>query len=166
MKKVNTKTSKKIVAVILAAVAAFSVMGCSVETNFTSTETTTTTAEAMASTEEETGDVEEYENVPMSFTNNMGCDVAEFHIKMSNQDKWSDNFLKEGQYFDDGTTANGVTVDYDDEERFMDICVVDSDGDVEEFGGIELPAGGADEIEVVLGYDEAFNTYTVAAYAV
>ena len=41
MKKINTKTSKKIVAVILAAVAAVSVMGCSVKSDFTSTETHT-----------------------------------------------------------------------------------------------------------------------------
>ena len=33
MKKVNTKVSKRIVAIVLAAVAAFSVMGCSVEKN-------------------------------------------------------------------------------------------------------------------------------------
>ena len=43
MKKINTKTSKKIVAVILATVAAFAVMGCSVEKNFTVTETHTET---------------------------------------------------------------------------------------------------------------------------
>ena len=43
MKKVNTKVSKRIVAVVLAAVAAFSVMGCSVEKNFTSTTTHTYT---------------------------------------------------------------------------------------------------------------------------
>ena len=43
MKKVNTKVSKRIVAIVLAAVAAFSVMGCSVEKNFTSTTTHTYT---------------------------------------------------------------------------------------------------------------------------
>ena len=43
MKRVNTKASKRIVAVVLAAVAAISVMGCSVEKNFTSTTTHTYT---------------------------------------------------------------------------------------------------------------------------
>ena len=41
MKKINTKTSKRIAALILAAVAAFSVMGCSVEKTVTKTETHT-----------------------------------------------------------------------------------------------------------------------------
>ena len=41
MKKVNTKTSKRIAAIVLAAVAAFSVMGCSVEKTVTTTETHT-----------------------------------------------------------------------------------------------------------------------------
>ena len=43
MKKINTKVSKRIAAIILAALAACSVMGCSVEKNFTVTETHTET---------------------------------------------------------------------------------------------------------------------------
>ena len=43
MKRVNTKVSKRIAAIVLAAVATFSVMGCSVEKNFTTTETHTYT---------------------------------------------------------------------------------------------------------------------------
>ena len=197
MKKVNTKVSKRIVAVVLAAVAAFSVMGCSVEKNFTSTtthtytdadgntvtttttndngrvtkETTTTTAdEAMSAMEEEmdveeVSDVASYEKVPVSFTNNMGWDIKVFSIKMSNQDEWSDNFLSEDQYIDHDTTANGITVNYNDEQHFMDIRVADSNGDGEEFKEIELPAEGADQIEVVFGYDEATDTYTATVNA-
>ena len=44
---------------------------------------------------------------------------------MSNQDEWSDNFLSEDQYFNHDTTANGITVNYNEEQRFMDVRVVD-----------------------------------------
>ena len=193
MKKINTKTSKRVATIILAAVAACSVMGCSVEKNFTSTtthtvtdangntttttttnnngvvtkETTTTTAEetAMSSMEdemedEEFSDVVTYENVPVAFTNDMGWDIKDFYVKMSNQDEWSDNFLSADEYFDHDTTANGMTVNYSEEQHFMDIRVADSNGDGEEFTKIELPAEGADHIEVVFSYDEATDTYT------
>ncbi|MDO4189870.1 MAG: hypothetical protein Q4E51_07465 [Lachnospiraceae bacterium] len=45
---------------------------------------------------EEVSNVAAYENVPVAFTNDMGWDIAEFYLKMSNQDEWSDNFLSEG----------------------------------------------------------------------
>lgn len=188
MKRINTKTTKKVAAIILAAVATCSVMGC----NFTSTtthtvtdengntttttttnnngevttETTTYTAEeAMASMKEEAeakeiSKVASYEKVPMEFTNNMGWDIKEFYLKMSNQDEWSDNLLGADEYFDHDTTANGITVNYTEEQHFMDIRVADSNGDGQEFTRIELPAEGADHIEVVFGYDEARNVYT------
>lgn len=46
MKKNNTKVSKRIVTIVLATAAAFSLMGCSVEKNFTITETTASVEEA------------------------------------------------------------------------------------------------------------------------
>ena len=197
MKKINTKTTKRVAAVILAAVAACSVMGCSVEKNFTTTEThtvtdangntvtttttnhngevttetITTTAEEVMSSMEEEMEVEEisyvaaYEKVPVSFANNMGWDIKDFYIKMSNQDEWSDNFLSEDQYFNHDTTANGITVNYNEEQRFMDVRVVDDNGDGEEFTEIELPAEGADHIEVVFEYDEVNDIFTATAYA-
>ena len=197
MKKINTKVSKRIAAIILAAFAACSVMGCSVEKNFTTTEThtvtdangntttttttnhngevttetTTTTAdEAMSAMVKEMdvkeiSDVAAYEKVPMEFTNNMGWDIAEFYLKMSNQDEWSDNFLSEGYYIDHDTTADGINVNYDEEQRFMDIRMADSNGEVVEFEGVELPAEGADRIEIVFGCDEATGEFTATVYA-
>ena len=136
------------------------------------TETTTTTAdEAMASMDEEDMDFEEvsdvaaYENVPIAFTNNMGWDIKDFYLKMSSQDEWSDNFLDEDYYIDHDTTANGITVNYTEEQHFLDVRVADSNGDGEEFTEIELPAEGADHIEVVFGYDEASDTYTATVNA-
>ena len=197
MKTINTKTTKRVAAIVLAAVAAFSVMGCSVEKNFTvtethtetdangntttttttnhngevTTETITTTAEEVMSSMEEEMEVEEisyvaaYEKVPVSFANNMGWDIKDFYIKMSNQDEWSDNFLSEDQYFDHDTTANGITVNYNEEQHFMDIRVADSNGDGEEFTEVELPAEGANQIEIVFGYDEVNDVYTATVNA-
>ena len=197
MKKINTKVSKRIAAIILAAFAACSVMGCSVEKNFTTTEThtytdangntttttttnhngevttetTTTTADEAMSAMEEEMDVEEvseavmYEKVPVAFTNDMAWDIKEFYIKMSNQDEWSDNFLDEDQYIDHDTTANGITVNYNEEQHFMDIRVADSNGDGEEFTEVELPAEGANQIEIVFGYDEVNDVYTATVNA-
>ena len=114
---------------------------------------------------EEVNDVASYEKVPVSFTNNMGWDIKVFSIKMSNQDEWSDNFLAEDEYIDDGVTVSGVTANYNEEDHFMDIRVADSNGDGEEFMEVELPAEGADEIEVVFGYDEVNDVYTATAFA-
>ena len=182
MKKVNTKTSKKIAAVILAAVAAFSVMGCSVKSNFTSTETetvtdadgnttttTTTNDNGKVTTETTTATAEEamasYEEVPVDFTNEMGWDIKDFYIKMSDQDEWSDSFLSEDSYIDNGTTADGITVNYDMEQRFIDIRMADSEGAEIEFDAIELPAEGANHIEIVFGFDEASGEYTATVNA-
>ena len=86
------------------------------------TETTTTTAdEAMSAMEEEmaveeVSDVASYEKVPVSFTNNMGWDIKDFYIKMSNQDEWSDNFLGDDLWLNNGDTMSGINVSYDEEE--------------------------------------------------
>ena len=197
MKTINTKTTKRVAAIVLAAVAAFSVMGCSVEKNFTvtethtetdangntttttttnhngevTTETTTMTAEEAMAAKEEEMNVEEisdevtYEKVPVSLTNDMPWDIKYISIKMSNQDEWSDNFLSEDQYIDHDTTAKGITVNYNEEQHFMDVRVADSNGDGEEFLEIELPAEGANQIEVVFGYDEVNDEYTATVNA-
>ena len=182
MKRISTMTTKRVAAVILAAFAACSVMGCSVEKNFTTTEThtvtdangnttTTTTTNhngevtTTTTTNEEASDVVEYEKVPVAFTNNMGWDIKDFNIKMSNQDEWSDNFLDEDQYIDHDTTVNGITVNYNDEQHFMDVRIADSNGDGEEFTELELPAEGAESIEIVFSYDEAAGTYEATVNA-
>ena len=185
MKKINTKVSKRIAAIILAALAACSVMGCSVEKNFTVTEThtetdangnttttttTTTNHNGDVTTETTSTDDEEvnevmYEKVPVAFTNDMEWDIKDLYIKMSNQDEWSDNFLDEDQYIDHDTTANGITVNYNDEQHFMDVRIADSNGDGEEFTELELPAEGAESIEIVFSYDEAAGTYAATVNA-
>ena len=187
MRKTNLIKTIIVAAIMTASLGVLT--GCSVEKNFTktethtvtdangntttttttnhngevTTETTTTTADNMAY--EEVSDVAAYEKIPVAFTNNMPWDIKDFSIKMSSQDEWSDNFLSEDQYIDHDTTANGITVNYTEDQHFMDIRVADSNGDGEEFTEIELPAEGADSIEVVFGYDEATGTYTATVNA-
>ena len=95
----------------------------------------------------------------------MGWDVAEFYLKMSDQSEWSDNFLGEGYYIDNGTTADGITVNYDENQHYLDIRVADYTGSEEVFEDIELPAEGAESIEIVLGYDEVNNEFTATVVA-
>ena len=47
----------------------------------------------------------------------------------------------------------------------MDIRVADFEGEGEEFMKIDLPKEGADQIEVVFGYDEVNDVFTATAYA-
>lgn len=185
----KTNVIKTVIASVIMTASLGILTGCSVEKNFTvtethtvtdadgntttttttnhngevTTETTSTTAEDMGV--EEVDEAVMYEKIPVAFTNNMGWDIKDFSIKMSNQDEWSDNFLSEDQYIDHDTTANGITVNYNEDQRFMDIRVADSNGDGEEFTEVELPAEGADSIEVVFDYDEVTGTYTASVNA-
>ena len=176
MKKINTKVTKRIAVIVMAAAAAFSLMGCSVEKNFTTTEThtytdadgnttttTTTNHNGEVTTEttssNEVDSVEAFENVPIEFDNEMGWDVGSFSIKMSSSDEWSDNYFSEDQYLIDGDVMTGLTVSYDSENRFIDINVADSEGESVEFDDIELPVDGAEKIVVTLCFDDADGSF-------
>lgn len=179
MKKINTKVTRRIATIVFAAAAAFSLMGCSVEKNFTTTEThtytdadgnttTTTTTNnngeiTTETTETTSADVEDavetYESVPIEFDNELGWDVGSFSLKMSSADEWSDNLFSEDQYLVDGDVMTGINVTYDAEDRFIDISVADSQGEGVEFDSIELPAEGADQIIVTLHFDETDGSY-------
>ena len=188
MKKINAKTSKRIVTVVLAAIAACSVMGCSVEKNVTrtethtvtdadgntttttvtnhngevTTETTTMTAEEAAAAEpaEAAEDAPEfYSNVPLKIENNMGFDVAALNIKTSGDEEWSENFIPEDMVIADDAVATGINLSYDEDHRFMDVYMADADGAYVEFDGIELPTDGE---EITLSFVcNADGTYTV-----
>lgn len=194
MKKVNKNVSKKIATVIIAAVATVSVMGCSVDKNVTYTEThthtdangnttstTTTTTNHNGTVTTETYTTEEemvaeteaemngegpqaFYKVPIEITNGMGWDVAAIHLKMSSSDEWSNNFLGAEDYLVDGQTAYGITVTYNEEDRYIDLYVADSTGDGEEFDRIELPTDNTEEIEISLEMNEedgSFHAYII-----
>ena len=181
MKKIKEKVAKRVAALILVAVAAFSVIGCSVEKTVTTTEThtdadgntttttttkttdnngTTTTTETTEGTAEGFEDaVAVFENVPLEFSNEMGWDVAELSLKMSSSTDWSDNFLGDDMILPDGETATGINVTYDEIDNMIDIHVADSEGESIEFNGLELPVENNDQITIVLEYDADSDSY-------
>lgn len=185
MKKINEKMAKKIAVIVLAIAAAFSVVGCSVEKTVTTTEShtdaegntvtttttqttdnngTTTTTETTEGDEEEAEDAPEvFENVPIEFANAMGWDVAELTLKMSSSNEWSDNFLGDDVYLNDGETVTGINVTYDEIDNFIDINVADSKGESVEFDGLELPIENNDKIVISLECDEdgSYNAHVV-----
>ena len=185
MKKINEKMAKKIAVIVLAVAAAFSVMGCTVEKTVTKTEThtdadgntttttttkttdnngtTTTTETTEGATEEIEDPVEKFESVPIEFVNALGWDIAEITLKMSSSDEWSDNFLGDDMYINDGETATGINVTYDEIDNSIDINVADSTGEGVEFDGLELPIENNDKIIISLECDEngSYNAYIV-----
>ena len=193
MKRINTKTTKRVAAIILAAFTACSVMGCSVEKNFTKTEThtytdadgntvtttktnnngvitteTTKTSAENVNTSVEVEETEEeapavFSKVPLVIENNMGWDIAAINLKMSTDEQWSDNFLSEDTYIEDGIVARGIWVSYDEENRFIDIRVADSEGEGIDFNGFELPTEVGDEIVLSFEYDASTGLYTVSS---
>lgn len=184
MKKTNTRAAKRIATIILASIAAFSIMGCAVEKTVTTTEThtdadgktvtttttqttdengTTTTTETTEGTAEEFEDaVATFEKVPITFANEMGWDVAELKLKMSSSDEWSDNFLGDDMYLDNGDTVTGINVTYDEIDNSIDIYVADSTGESIEFDGLELPTENNDELTILFAYDEGDDSFNVS----
>ena len=169
MKRVNTKVSKRIVAVVLAAVAAITVVGCTVaKKNEVKKDTRVITMETKASDLVENvtvktirkNDPEVFKKVPIDIANDMGWDVAGIFLKMSSQDVWSDNFLGDDMWLDNGQTMSGINVTYDSDDRYIDLYVVDSTGEGVEFDNVKLPIDGAKNITVTLERD-AENEYHV-----
>ena len=161
--------STKITAVIVAAmmVASLGLMtGCSATSTVTKTETTTyTDADGHTVTEtketvngQETSSVQ-YENIPIAIENNLGGDIAELYLKMTDTDDWSDNFLGEDYYIDDNTTAEGINVSYTSEANKIDVSVYDEEGHNLEFDGVELPANNGEEMTLILEYDAEAGDY-------
>lgn len=178
--------AKKIAVIVLAVATTFSVIGCSVEKTVTTTEshtdadgntvtttttqttgnkgTTTTTETTEGAVEEEIEDpIAVFENVPIEFDNAMGWDVAELTLKMSSSNEWSDNFLGDDTYLNDGETVTGINVTYDEIDNFIDINVADSTGEGVEFDGLELPIENNDKIVISLECDEdgSYNAYVI-----
>ena len=175
---------KRIVITLVTAMAVVSLMGCTVTKTYTETTTdadgnttTTTTTETTdnngttTTTETTEGAVEEeiedpvavFENVPIEFDNALGWDIAELTLKMSSSNEWSDNFLGDDAYLNDGETATGINVTYDEIDNFIDINVADSTGEGVEFDGIELPIENNDKIVISLECDEdgSYTAYIV-----
>lgn len=189
----KTNVIKTVIAAAIMTAALGTLTGCSVEKNFTKTEThtvtdangnttttTTTNHNGEITTETYTTsaddvktpvDVEEidtdapelFSQVPMAVANNMGFDIAALNIKMSTEEDWSDNLVGEGMVVEDGIIARGITMTFDEENRFIDIHVEDVNGEDFEFNRLALPTEFDDEIVLSFEYDEEEGTYTVYA---
>ena len=166
MRKTNSKKITTIVAAALMIASLGMMTGCSATTTVTKTETTTTTdADGHTVTEtketvngQETSSVQ-YENIPIAIENDLGGDIAELYLRMSDSDEWSDNFLGEDYYIDNNTTANGITVSYSSNANKIDVSVYDVEGQNLEFDGIELPTKNGEEMTLVLEYSEEDADY-------
>ena len=193
MKRISTKTTKRVAAVILAAFAACSMMGCSVEKNFTTTKThtvtdangnttttTTTNNNGTITTETYTTsadevktpiDVEEidtdvpkvFNKTPIAIVNNMDFDIASLNIKLSTEEDWSDDLVEDDVCIEPGIIARGITMTFDEENRFIDIHVVATNGEDMDFNGLELPTEFDEEIVLSFEYNEEDGSYTVYA---
>ena len=166
MRKTNSKKITTIVAAALMIASLGMMTGCSATTTVTKTETTTyTDADGHTVTEtketvngQETSSVQ-YENIPMAIENDLGGDIAELYLKMTDTDDWSDNFLGEDYFIDDNTTANGINVSYTSNANHIDVSVYDVDGNNLEFDGVELPANNGEEMTLILEYDAEAGDY-------
>ena len=189
MKKFNTKVTKRVAALILVAVAAFSVMGCSVEKTVTKTEThtdadgntttttttkttdnngTTTTTETTDETTDAETDVaedDEYIVATIAFENETEVDIYELYFSVGSNDQWGDEILGEDAPLADGeiiTCPDALT--YSPENGlYWDLLAADSEGATIEFEGLNLSdAADSENITIVLEYDAENESYTAS----
>ena len=187
MKKLNTKVTKRVAALILVAVAAFSVMGCSVEKTVTKTETHTdadgntttttttkttdnngtTTTETTETTDAETDVAEDSEYIvaTIAFENETGVDIYELYFSVGSNDQWGDEILGEDAPLADGeiiTCPDALT--YSPETGlYWDLLAADSEGASIEFEGLDLSnAADSENITIVLEYDAENEDYTAS----
>lgn len=168
------KKSNKIVAIVATAimVASLGIMtGCSATSTVTTTSTTTTTdadGHTVTSTVEtvngETHESVVFENIPMDIQNNLGGDIADMLIKMSDAEEWSDDFIAEEDVIEDGSTASGLTVTYSSDSHNIDVLVRDLSGNELEFDAVELPVNNGENMTLILEYnadDDSFSAYVM-----
>ena len=183
MKKLNTKVTKRVAALILVAVAAFSVMGCSVEKTVTKTEThtdadgntttttTTKTTDNNGTTTTETTETtdaaedSEYIVATIAFENETGVDIYELYFSVGSNDQWGDEILGEDAPLADGeiiTCPDALT--YSPETGlYWDLLAADSEGASIEFEGLNLSdAADSENITIVLEYDAENEDYTAS----
>lgn len=179
----------KIVATLVAAVVAVSVMGCGVTTTTTYTETTTdadgnttttttttkdgeTTTETTTETAEEVAEeateeaTEEVESTvaTIAFDNQTDFDFAELYFSSAASDNWGDNILGS-----DAPLAVGETITYNDcftysaDNTVWDIQIVDTEGNSVDFTGADmLAASDPEDIYILFTYDADTQSYSAS----
>ena len=146
---------KKIALLLVACTVVFSMVGC------TTTKTVTVTDENGNTTTTETVNGQEttyYEKVPMLIANELGGDIAEVHMRLSNAEEWGDNFLPEGELLPDDRTLEGINLTYSEGDT-IDILVYDENGGDLEIDGVDLSPVEGKPFAVILGYDDEEEAY-------
>lgn len=175
------KIVTNLLTVLLGSMIAFTMTGCTVEKTYsvthedgstTTTETTTdekgntTTTESITdengnTTTTETVNGQEtsyYENVPMLVANELGGDIAEVYICLSDAEDWGNNLVPEGELFPNDRTLNGLNLTYA-KEATINVLVVDEAGGELEFDDIDLSPADGKAFAIILGYDEADESF-------
>ena len=99
-------------------------------------------------------------NIPVTFANEMGWDVAELKLKMPSSDEWSDNVIEDDKYLYFSESITGINVTYDETDSSIDIYVADSTGESFEFNGVELPTD-VEDIGLSFEHDKVTDSYSV-----
>ena len=146
---------KRIAIMLVACTMVLSMVGC------TTTKTVTVTDENGNTTTTETVNGQEttyYEKVPMLIANELGGDVAEVYMRLSDDEEWGDNFVPEGELLPDDRTLEGITLTYSEGDT-MDVLLYDENGEDLEIDDIDLSPAEGKAFALVLGYDEDEEAY-------
>ena len=146
---------KKIVLVVATCAIVLSMVGC------TTTKTVTVTDENGNTTTTETINGQEsvfYEKVPMLISNELGCDLSEVYMCLSDAEEWGDNFVPEGSLFPADKTLNGINLTYSEGDT-INVLVYDENGEDLEFEDIDLSPAEGKAFALILEYDEDEESY-------
>ncbi len=146
---------KKIALMLVASTIVLSMVGC------TTTKTVTVTDENGNTTTTETVNGQEttyYEKVPMLIANELGGDIAEVYLRISDTDEWGDNFLPEGELLPDDRTLEGINLTYSEGDT-IDVLLYDENGEDLEIDDIDMSPAEGKAFALVLGYDEEEESF-------
>lgn len=146
---------KKIALMLAACTMILSMVGC------TTTKTFTVTDEDGNTVTTETVNGQEsvyYEKVSFLISNELGFDVSEVYLCLSDIDDWGDNFVPEGTVFPADKTLNGYNLTYKDGDT-LNILVRDENGDEIEFDDVDLSPAEGKAFALILEYDSEAESY-------
>ena len=167
---------KRIVATMIAMVAAVSLMGCGITTTSTYTETTTdadgntvttttttTNGETTTETTESSSDEEVVKNVAtVAFDNETDFDIAELYFSSNSSDDWGDNILANEEPVAVGETITfNEAFTYSSDNTVWDMKIVDPEGNNVEFNGADMKeATDPENIHITFIVEEAAQSYS------
>ena len=169
---------KRIVATMIAMVAAISLMGCGITTTSTYTETTTdadgntvttttttTNGETTTETTESAAPAEEEEIVTtvatVAFENQTDFEFAEMYFASGAADNWGENILGDTPLAIGSVVTYTDALTYSSDNTVWDMKVVDAEGNNVEFNGADMTvAADPENIYITFIFDEEAQSYT------